>query len=147
MALLALALRAQYRHAWLRPVMISFGLFGAALFFGDGMITPAISVVSAVEGLEVAAPGLKPFVIPISIGVLIGLFMLQRRGTGSVGSLFGPVMVIWFSVLTVLGIINIWKSPEVLELMDPSWALLFIVENPIASFYCLRRCYFNYYRC
>ncbi len=137
MALLALALRAQYRHTWLRPVIIGFGLFGAALFFGDGMITPAISVVSAVEGLEVAAPGLKPFIIPISIGVLIGLFMLQRRGTGSVGSLFGPVMVVWFSVLAVLGVTNIWKSPEVLELMDPSWALLFIRENPLASFIAL----------
>ncbi len=134
MALLALALRAQYKHAWLRPVLIGIGLFGAALFFGDGMITPAISVLSAVEGLKVVSPGLEPFVIPITIGVLISLFLIQRHGTASVGALFGPVMLIWFTTLAVLGLYNIKHFPQVLELMNPYWAINFVSMNPVAAF-------------
>ncbi len=134
MALLALALRARYRHAWLRPVLIGIGLFGAALFFGDGMITPAISVLSAVEGLEVVSPQMAPFVLPVTIGVLISLFLMQRRGTASIGALFGPVMLIWFVTLALLGIWNIQQLPQVLELMNPYWAVHFIIEHPVAAF-------------
>ncbi|MEL0027607.1 MAG: KUP/HAK/KT family potassium transporter, partial [Perlucidibaca sp.] len=120
MALLALALRATYRHGWLRPVLVAIGLFGAALFFGDGMITPAISVLSAVEGLKVVSPGLDAFVIPITIAVLFSLFLIQRHGTASVGALFGPVMFVWFSTLAGLGLYNIHHAPQVLELMNPA---------------------------
>lgn len=134
MALLALALRAQYRHPWLRPLLIGIGLFGAALFFGDGMITPAISVLSAIEGLKVVSPGLEAFVIPITIGVLISLFLIQSKGTASIGAFFGPVMLVWFSTLAVLGIINVRHSPEVLMLVNPAWAISFIGEHPVAAF-------------
>lgn len=134
MALLALALRAQYKHAWLRPWLIGIGLFGAALFFGDGMITPAISVLSAVEGLNVVSPGLDQFVIPITLAVLLSLFLIQSKGTGSVGALFGPVMLVWFSTLAILGLINIQLFPQVLELVNPYWAYNFITSNPFAAF-------------
>jgi len=134
MALLALALRAQYRHTWLRPVLIGIGLFGAALFFGDGMITPAISVLSAIEGLKVVSPGLEAFVIPITIGVLISLFLIQRHGTASIGTFFGPVMLVWFTTLAVLGIVNLHHSPEVLLLVNPLWAMGFVAEHPLAAF-------------
>lgn len=134
MALLALALRASYRHAWARPFLVGIGLFGAALFFGDGMITPAISVLSAVEGLNVVSPGLEEFVVPITIAVLISLFMIQRQGTASVGALFGPVMFIWFSTLALLGLVNIERNPEVLSLVNPGWALGFFADNPLAGF-------------
>ena len=134
MALLALALRAQYRHAWLRPVVVAIGLFGAALFFGDGMITPAISVLSAVEGLQIAAPQLQNFVIPITIAILVGLFMIQRHGTASVGKLFGPVMLVWFLTLAALGIRGILHTPTILELVNPYWALHFIAGNPVTAF-------------
>ena len=80
------------------------GLFGAALFYGDGLITPAISVLSAVEGLEVATPAFKPYVIPITLIVLVVLFAVQKRGTGSVGALFGPIMIVWFATLALLGV-------------------------------------------
>ena len=97
MALMALALRDMPKGTQ-RSILVMLGLFGAALFYGDGVITPAISVLSAVEGLEVITPTLKPFVIPISLVVLILLFLLQRRGTASVGKLFGPIMLIWFAL-------------------------------------------------
>lgn len=134
MALLALALRAQYRHPWMRPAIVLLGMFGAALFFGDGIITPAISVVSAVEGLEIAFPAMDRVVVPLSLCILLGLFWLQKRGTGSVGQLFGPIMVVWFAVLALLGIINIWKAPGILDLLDPGWAVTFMVSHPLASF-------------
>lgn len=134
MALLALALRAQYRHPWLRPLLIGIGLFGAALFFGDGMITPAISVLSAVEGLKVVSPGLEPFVLPITIAVLISLFLIQRHGTASIGAFFGPVMMVWFSTLALLGLYNVQHSPEVLQLVNPAWAINFALEHPVAAF-------------
>lgn len=134
MALLALSLRNKGLQDWQRRLLVAIGLFGAALFFGDGIITPAISVLSAVEGLNVAAPGLDRFVLPITIGVLFSLFLIQRHGTASVGKLFGPVMIVWFATLALLGVINITKHPDVLSLVNPLWAAGFIAEHPLIAF-------------
>jgi len=124
MALMALVQRitGDSRMGWF---LMTLGIFGAALFYGDGMITPAISVLSAVEGLEVATPALKPFVIPLSLIVLAGLFLFQRKGTASVGALFGPVMVVWFLTLGILGVLSIARYPEVLQALNPAHALAF----------------------
>ncbi len=134
MALLALSLRNKGLVGWQRKLLVTIGLFGAALFFGDGIITPAISVLSAVEGLNVAAPGLDRFILPITIAVLCSLFMIQRHGTASVGKLFGPVMLVWFSTLALLGILNIAQHPDVLRLINPMWAAGFIGEHPLIAF-------------
>ncbi len=133
MALLALTLRTEHSSSWRRWFLISIGIFGAALFFGDGIITPAISVLSAVEGLKVAAPALAEYVVPLTIGVVIGLFLIQRHGTGPVGNWFGPIMLLWFSTLGVLGVINIGEHTEVLQLVNPLWALRFIVEHGVVA--------------
>ena len=134
MALLALSLRKKSLVLWQRRLLIAIGLFGAALFFGDGIITPAISVLSAVEGMNVAAPALHQYVLPITITVLITLFFIQRHGTGSVGKLFGPVMLVWFVTLGALGLYNIHNHPEVLLMVNPLWAIHFLTENPGTSF-------------
>jgi KUP system potassium uptake protein len=129
MALTSLALRtrgAGPRMLWLISIL---GIFGAGLFYGDAVITPAMSVLSAVEGLEVATPLFKPYVVPITIGVLCGLFLFQPRGTASVGALFGPVMLFWFGTLGVLGIWNILKHPAVIAAINPWYALHFFLEN------------------
>ncbi len=109
--------------------IMALGLFGAALFFGDGVITPAISVLSAVEGLKVAAPSLEPFVIPITVVVIIGLFWIQKHGTDKVGKLFGPVTFVWFLVLAVFGIIAIAGHPEILASLSPHYAVGFFIHN------------------
>ncbi|HUF17428.1 MAG TPA: potassium transporter Kup [Thermoanaerobaculia bacterium] len=114
--------------------MLFMGLFGASLLYGDGMITPAISVLSAVEGLEVAAPGIADWVIPVTIGILIALFMLQRRGTGGIGVIFGPVTAIWFITLAVLGISQIVRTPGVLEAINPTHAVAFFILNQLRGF-------------
>ena len=134
MALLALVLRSTTRDTRGRWILMSLGLFGAALFYGDGVITPAISVLSAVEGLEVATPALKPFVIPVTILVLIGLFVFQQKGTEMVGALFGPITLVWFAVLALLGIVNIVKYPDVLAALSPSYAINFFAENSTGGF-------------
>jgi KUP system potassium uptake protein len=105
---------------WLIPALTIAGL---ALFYGDGLITPAISVLSAVEGLEAAAPALKPYVVPTAALVLLGLFLIQRRGTARVGALFGPVMLAWFMTLGLLGLAQIVQNPAVLAALDPRYAL------------------------
>ncbi|MBW8371699.1 MAG: potassium transporter Kup [Thiobacillus sp.] len=133
MALLALAHR-NTRNARQARALVLLGLFGAALFYGDGIITPAISVLSAVEGLEVATPAFKPWVIPITLGILFGLFWVQRHGTGRVGGLFGPITTVWFIVLAVLGIANIWHSPIVLTALSPHHALAFFFSQPGMAF-------------
>jgi KUP system potassium uptake protein len=117
-----------------RRVLVLAGLFGAALLYGDSMITPAISVLSAVEGLEVATPFFSPYVIPITVVILIGLFSLQRRGTASVGSLFGPIMLVWFATLAVLGALHITDNPGVFAALDPRRGLGFFVDNGIRGF-------------
>ena len=134
MALMALALRQQKPGSTGRNVIVILGLFGAALFYGDGVITPAISVLSAVEGLEIITPALEPFVIPLALIVLAGLFVIQRHGTASVGRLFGPVMMLWFAMLGVLGLANIVAAPGVLRVLNPGWAVHFFVANPGLGF-------------
>ena len=134
MALLALVLRSTTRNTRGRMILMSLGLFGAALFYGDGVITPAISVLSAVEGLEVATPALKPFVIPVTILVLIGLFLFQQKGTEMVGALFGPITLVWFAVLALLGIRNIVNYPQVLVAFSPGYAIAFFSENSTGGF-------------
>jgi len=102
-ALMALATPNRARHNWQRRALIGLGLFGASLLYGDGMITPAISVLSAVEGLEVATPVLAPFVVPVAVVILVLLFLVQRHGTGAVGAVFGPVTLLWFLVIAAIG--------------------------------------------
>ncbi|MEI7444887.1 MAG: potassium transporter Kup [Burkholderiales bacterium] len=113
------------------------GIFAASLFFGDAVITPAISVLSAVEGITVVEPGLSRFVVPIALLILIGLFMIQRSGTAKVGALFGPVMVVWFLVLAALGIASIAKTPEIVGALDPRHAVVFTLEHPEWTFVAL----------
>ncbi|CDH43696.1 potassium transporter Kup [Candidatus Contendibacter odensensis] len=113
------------------------GIFAAALFYGDSMITPAISVLSAVEGLEVVAPQFKEYVLPITAVVLTALFWIQRHGTGVVGQFFGPVMCAWFGILAVLGAISVWEAPAVLSALNPLYALNFLIHDPWNSFLAL----------
>jgi KUP system potassium uptake protein len=133
MALMALA----GRHARGAQALTLLGLVGAALFYGDGMITPAISVLSAVEGLGVAAPGLAGAIIPVTLVILFALFWVQRGGTARVGKFFGPVTSIWFLVLAVLGVMNIVRAPEVLAALSPHYALAFFVAEPAVAFFSL----------
>lgn len=118
-----------------RRGLVVLGLFGAALLYGDGMITPAISVLSAVEGTEVVTPALSGWVLPIAVGILVGLFAVQRRGTAAIGAVFGPVMVVWFATLAVLGIVQIVGEPGVLRAIDPTHALRFFAENRVESLF------------
>ncbi|WP_019938969.1 potassium transporter Kup [Bordetella sp. FB-8] len=134
MALLALAASSVARRPRLRNGLLLIGVFGAALFYGDGVITPAISVLGAVEGLEVAAPGLKAFVVPIALAVLIALFLVQRRGTAGIGAVFGPVMVLWFVVIAVAGLMNIGRSPDILLAFNPLVGLEFLQRNGWLAF-------------
>lgn len=113
------------------------GIFAAALFYGDSMITPAISVLSAVEGMELITPTLKPYVIPITLMIITGLFAIQKRGTGSVGKLFGPVMVTWFAILGILGVMEIARNPSVLFALNPLYAFNFVLTYPGLAFLAL----------
>jgi KUP system potassium uptake protein len=114
--------------------LISAGLFGACLLYGDGMITPAISVLSAIEGIRIITPVFKPYIVPLTIVILAGLFLLQSRGTEKVGGLFGPVMLVWFFVLAVLGIIQIANNPKVLVALFPWRAIVFVAHNRLHGF-------------
>ncbi len=129
MALMALAQRTLRKGSRSAYVVGILGIFGASLFFGDGVITPAITVMGAVEGLEVAAPGLGRFVVPIALVVLAGLFAAQRFGTERVGKVFGPVMVLWFLALAAIGVWNVVAAPEVLKAFNPWWGARFFVEH------------------
>jgi KUP system potassium uptake protein len=117
--------------------LVTLGLFGAAFFYGDGVITPAISVLSAVEGLELVTPAFKPFIVPLSLVIIVGLFVLQRKGTASVGALFGPIMVVWFVVIGLLGVSGIVEHPEVLVAINPLHGLDFLAQNPVLGFFSL----------
>ncbi|MEH3052878.1 MAG: potassium transporter Kup [Patulibacter minatonensis] len=117
--------------------LVALGIFGAALFYGDGMITPAISVLSAVEGFELVTPSLTDYVVPIVVAILTGLFVIQRFGTGLVGRAFGPVMGLWFSVLGLLGLLKVVHEPSILQALSPHYAALFCFEEPKAAFLAL----------
>src|ERR1700679_3930227 len=119
LALLSLVAADQVARGARLPALVLLGVVGAALLYGDGVITPAISVLSAMEGLKLVAPGFENFIVPATIAVLIGLFGIQRYGTGSIGKLFGPIMVIWFAVIGVLGAVNVWMAPSILKAINP----------------------------
>jgi KUP system potassium uptake protein len=136
-AMLALASTAVKDRPALRAKLLGVGIFGTAIFFGDGVITPAISVLSAVEGMEVAAPGLERFIVPVTLVVLTLLFMVQKHGTGGIGKFFGPITAIWFIVLAVMGVAHIAENPHVLVAMGPQYALGFIFEHPKLAFIAL----------
>ncbi|MBS4097532.1 MAG: potassium transporter Kup [Sulfuricella sp.] len=129
MALIALAMRDAKDNPGRQKMIVMVGILGAAMFYGDGMVTPAISVLSAVEGLEVAAPGMTAFVIPITLVVLFGLFFVQRKGTARVGALFGPVMLVWFTTLALLGVYNVIAAPAVLKALNPLYGIGFLLHN------------------
>ncbi len=137
LALLALVVRLTRQQRRLRYVLGLLGVFGATLFYGDAVITPAISVLSAVEGLEVIAPQLHPFVVPSALTVLIGLFLIQGYGTGKVGAFFGPVTLLWFITLAVLGAASIAETPDVLVALHPAHAYHFFADHPLLSFIAL----------
>jgi KUP system potassium uptake protein len=133
-AMLALASQSVKDRPQLRRVLLLVGVFGTCLFYGDGVITPAISVLSAVEGLEVISPASKKFVIPITLVILFCLFVVQKRGTTGIGKLFGPITVVWFICIAALGISHIVDDPEVLWALSPTYALGFIWRNPGITF-------------
>ncbi|MDP1589788.1 MAG: KUP/HAK/KT family potassium transporter, partial [Prosthecobacter sp.] len=136
LALLALVLQvvSESRLKVLTPLAIVLGVAAGALFYGDSMITPAISVLSAVEGLEVALPELHTFVIPATLVILVLLFLMQSRGTHHIGRLFGPVMCVWFVTIAALGIWNIIKAPEIIAALSPFYAAQFFVLHPMGAF-------------
>ena len=124
-------------HGRRRRWALALGMVGAALFFGDALLTPAISVLSAVEGLKVAAPVLEKWIVPVSIVILVVLFAVQKRGTGTVGGLFGPVMLVWFAVLGALGVVSIAETPAVLAAVNPAHAISFFLEHKLVGFLAL----------
>ena len=136
-ALMTLATDRKDGKSFRNLFLVTLGLIGAAFFYGDGVITPAISVLSAVEGLELITPNFKPFIVPISIIIIVGLFVFQRKGTASVGALFGPIMIVWFVVLAILGISGIVEHPEVLMAVNPLHGLAFLAGNTVLGFFAL----------
>nr|MDP9196254.1 potassium transporter Kup [Pseudomonadota bacterium] len=137
LALSTLALQGTRSNARRRAVALALGMTGVALFYGDGLITPAISVLSAVEGLKVATPVFDPWILPVSVAILLGLFLVQRRGTGRVGRLFGPVMVLWFLVIGLLGLVQIIQVPQVLEALSPLHAVAMFEVHGLKAFIAL----------
>ena len=133
-AMLALASTAVKDQPRLRSTLVVIGIFGTAIFYGDGVITPAISVLSAVEGLEVVSPHFKRYVVPITLIVLFALFAVQKRGTGGIGRFFGPITVVWFLTIAALGVSHIAHHPEILLAISPHHALRFMVEQPGTTF-------------
>src|SRR5439155_14206293 len=138
MALIALIVRqVGKKRAAAAVTLVAIGIFGASLFFGDSMITPAISVLSAVEGLKVVQPSLEHLVVPISAAILIGLFAIQSRGSATVGRLFGPVMLVWFCVIAVLGVHGIAGHPAVLRALSPTYGARFFLDDGLTAFLAL----------
>ncbi|MCX7264579.1 MAG: potassium transporter Kup [Betaproteobacteria bacterium] len=133
-AMLALALQSVKDRPGLRKLLLIVGIFGTCLFYGDGVITPAISVLSAVEGLEVISPNFTKAVIPLTLVILFLLFFVQKRGTTGIGKFFGPIMVVWLITLSVLGVSQIATQPEILWALSPHYALMFIWEQPGTTF-------------
>src|SRR5690349_17274185 len=137
MALIALVRGVRVKRRATKLLLVSLGIFGAALFYGDGMITPAISVLSAVEGLEVAAPSVESLVVPITLTILTALFAVQRFGTGVVGKAFGPVMALWFGILGVSGLVHVVQHPGILRAFSPHYGAVFLVEHGWVGFIAL----------
>jgi KUP system potassium uptake protein len=131
MALTALLQRNKVAHG---ALLVTLGIFGAALFFGDGMITPAISVLGSIQGVQVATPALAHLVVPLSVAVLLGLFVLQRFGSGTIGWLFGPVIVVWFVVIGMIGLSEVVKAPGVLQGLSPTWAVRFMADHGVQGY-------------
>jgi KUP system potassium uptake protein len=137
MALVALALSSVGKDSrWYAGIMIA-GLIGTALFFGDGVITPAISVLSAIEGLEVATPALTPYVVPLTVAILVALYLVQKKGTARIGKWFGPIVLVWFIALAAMGLVNIVRNPHVLVAINPVYAASFLLENSGVAFFAL----------
>jgi KUP system potassium uptake protein len=134
LALTALAQRCFRKGSRGRWLITALAIFGAAMFYGDGVITPAISVLSAVEGLKVVSPNLEQFVLPLSIGILIGLFVIQKHGTAAIGRFFGPTMVLWFVVIAVFGLLEVIKNPKVLAAVSPQYSFAFLIEHKFLAF-------------
>ncbi len=134
LALVALAQAQAPLQSRIRWVLMSLGFLGASFFFGDSLITPAISVLSAIEGLEMGAPALHPFIVPLALGILFALFFIQRHGTTTIGNLFGPIMLVWFGVLGFLGALSILQRPQVLAALLPEHAFHFFAAHGTASF-------------
>lgn len=134
LALMALALRTAAPRSRMAKLIMMFGIFGACMFYGDAVITPAISVLSAVEGLEIAAPGLSHFVIPITLLILALLFFIQRSGTHVVGKLFGPIMVVWFLALGALGLMHLLQAPGIVKAINPVYAVSFLHDHSLQAF-------------
>lgn len=134
MALLAKVFASTKDHPNWRPYLMMLGVLGASLFYGDSVLTPAVTVLSAVEGLEVATSAFKPYVVPIAIGIIVGLFALQRGGTSKIGFIFGPITIVWFLVLSITGIHNIIENPHVLQAINPLYAMHFLTAHGITSF-------------
>ncbi|HWZ46896.1 MAG TPA: potassium transporter Kup [Herbaspirillum sp.] len=134
LALMALSLRTAVAGSRRAQILMMLGVLGACMFYGDVVITPAISVLSAVEGLEIAVPGMATYVIPLSLVILIGLFMIQRHGTSVVGKFFGPVMMVWFTSLGLLGIFNILQAPGILVAINPYYAIKFMTVHSLQAF-------------
>lgn len=136
-ALMARASRNRPENGFSRKLIIALALIGAALFYGDGVVTPAISVLSAVEGIEIITPAFKPFIIPITLTVLVTLFFIQSRGTATMGRLFGPIMALWFGTLALLGLFSIWHEPSVLKAINPYYGAHFLISHPLLGFFSL----------
>lgn len=137
MALLTLTLSSVGKTSRAYFPLLVIGMFGAALFFGDGVITPAISVLSAMEGLEVATPAFKPYVVPLTLALLTGLYALQKHGTAGIGKWFGPIMLVWFLTLAGMGVVNIIAAPEILAALNPLYAIEFMMVNSWIAFVAL----------
>ncbi|MGO3384342.1 MAG: KUP/HAK/KT family potassium transporter, partial [Acinetobacter guillouiae] len=134
MSLLALNLRSNRIADNRKIYLIALGFIGASLFFGDGIITPAISVLSAIEGLSIATPMFNKWLMPLAIGILTALFLVQRHGTGTMGKFFGPITLTWFASIGLIGIHSISQTPYVLSMLSPHWALNFIFHQPFVAF-------------
>ncbi|MBX7232583.1 MAG: potassium transporter Kup [Bdellovibrionales bacterium] len=134
LALMALSTMTERTSRTNRLILLPLGLFGASLLFGDGVITPAISVLSAIEGLKVATPVFEPYVIPLTISILIALFLVQRQGTNKIGAFFGPIITLWFLCLAILGVKGIMENPSVLWALSPVYAIHFFMSNGTEAF-------------
>ena len=137
LALMTLLTKAGKNPVVKRGIIILLGLFGASLLYGDGLITPVISVLSAVEGLDMVTPAFHPFIIPVSLATLLFLFLFQKRGSGAIGKVFGPIMLLWFSVMGLLGLLSIIHNPGVLLAIDPRHAVWFFLHNHMRGFFTL----------